>query len=318
MTKWFPQLLLIAGPLGFAGCEYNTKLGWPAISWNGGFWPVVAFMMTVAMLTGTIRLAFITSNTTSRSRDAIAGAVAMLAVAGILLQLLPTTDDGFQLIPLSPWSYTGWFSVVLSFVVWLFLVISVFVASSDSPDSATTFSALLLMAMVGNLLLSFSECERTSTVEAIASENDTSEKPVDSSFQTEIESWKARASRLRGLLQELLADRNQVLREVGRFSSSPTHRLAKTELLKEQDELAQQIDTVASELAAMDQAILRAESRLRRLARHSAINDVSNVSDTDFETMARIQHELEDELRSLRSRDSFSLAGLLLSNGEQP
>lgn len=304
MTKWFPQLFWLEGLLGFAGCDgINTKLGWPAVEWHGGFWSILGFLFVSMLLAGAIRLAIKTANQTSNSRDAIAGIVILLVVAAVVLQMLPTASNGFQVIPLAPWTYAGWFSFLISAAVWLLVVVSVMAASSNSPDSATVFSALLLIAMMGNLFLSFSERREpaTSSVETNSVEKADS-TDVSTPYADEIEEWRTKASELRHMLQQLLAERRQLTADISRLANSPSYKSVKAELLGERQELTEQIEVVESELASVELAVVRAESRLRRLARHAAIHEGSNVSDTEFETMAQIQHELEEDLRELRLR----------------
>lgn len=312
MAKWFPHILLIAGPFAVSGCDVNTALGWPSDGWGDNFFFVVGFLFAIAMLAGAVRLAFVTSNKTSRSHEAIAGIVSMLLSASVLLQLLPAADAGLQLIPLAPWSYVGWFSTVLSVIVWLVLLIAIFAASSESPDSATSFSALLLLAMSGNALLSFSEQNSPSLQSGVANQS-----MVTKSTEDEVESWKARSVELRQLLNELAEERHRLSASITQLSDSRSYRSAKAELVAERTELFQQIESIETELAVIESAVVRAESLRRRLARHLVLNEITDATDSEFASMATIQRELQEQLRSLHSRSgSFDIAELSSKKGE--
>ncbi len=285
-----------------SGCEgINTNLGWPTTDWHGGFWSILGFLLVIVLLAVAIKIAITTANQTSNSNDTVAGIVILFVVAAIVLQMLPATNSGLQIIPLTPWAYAGWLSFLISAAVWLLVLVSVLAASSDSPDSATVFSALLLIAMTGNLLLSFSERKESATISVatnLVEKVDSDDTPTP--YRNEIEEWKSKASDLRLLLNQLLADRQRVTADISRLSDSPNYKSVKTELLGERQELTGQVEVVEAELASVELTVIRAESRLRRLARHAAIHQGSNVSDSEFETMAQIQHELEEDLRELR------------------
>ena len=308
MTKWFPHLFCLTTLACLSGCEgsINTKLGWPTTDWHGGFWSILGFLLVSMLLAGAIKLAITTANQTSNSNDAVAGIAILFIVAAVVLQMLPSTSSGLQIIPLAPWTYAGWFSFLISAAVWLLILVSVMVAASDSPDSATVFSALLLIAMMGNLLLSFSESKESATISVVTNSMDKVDADdTPTPYRNEIEEWRSKASDLRLLLNQLLADRQRVTADISRLSDSPSYKSVKAELLGERQELTEQTEVVEAELASVELAVVRAESRIRRLARHAAIHEGSNVSDSEFETMAQIQHELEEDLRELRLRQNM-------------
>ena len=95
--------------------------------------------------------------------------VVFLLTVAVLLEVLPHTDYGLQLLPLLPWTCTGWLPFVVSLICWAAILSAAYVAISGCLDAPQVFAALCLFVMSLNALLSFSEnTDSPATSEAAA------------------------------------------------------------------------------------------------------------------------------------------------------
>jgi len=134
---------------------WNTKIPWPTQLRGASSWSLNCYLAVWALLIGSIALMLHTANRREEGGP-LWIIVAMLGAAAILLQFLPCSDSGIQLIPLSPWSYVGWESFFVSLGCWMAIVGAVYVVVDRMVDSPKAFAVLVLIAMGLNLGLSWS------------------------------------------------------------------------------------------------------------------------------------------------------------------
>jgi len=132
---------------------WNTKIPWPTQLRGASSWTLNCYLAVWGLIIGSIALMIGTAN--RKEGGPLWIILAMLAAVAILLQFLPPGDSGFQLIPLSPWSYLGWESFFVSLVCWGAILGAVYVVVDRMSDSAQAFSVLVLVAMSLNLVLSW-------------------------------------------------------------------------------------------------------------------------------------------------------------------
>lgn len=134
---------------------WNTRIPWPTQLQGADSWTWNCYLAVWGLVIGSIALMIHTANRKEEGGP-LWIILAMLAAAGILLQFLPPGDTGVQLVPLSPWSYLGWESFLVSLCCWAAIVGAVYVVVDRSPDSPKAFSVLVLIGMTLNVLLSWS------------------------------------------------------------------------------------------------------------------------------------------------------------------
>jgi len=84
----------------------NTKIGWPSSYWQHGPQACTGFVI-VWLLVG-IAVALMLATVGRSSGGPMLEIIALLIAAATVLQFLPDTESGLQLIPISPWLYSGW------------------------------------------------------------------------------------------------------------------------------------------------------------------------------------------------------------------
>lgn len=134
---------------------WNTKIAWPtqlrgADSWTIGCYGAVWVLVLAAVV------CMITTANRKEEGGPLLSILAMLVADAILLQLLPHTESGFQFLPISPWSYSGWESFGISLLCWTAILFAGYVVVDRSPDSPRVFAILCLTAMFLNAILSWS------------------------------------------------------------------------------------------------------------------------------------------------------------------
>ena len=133
---------------------WNTRIPWPTQLRGASSWTLNCYLAVWGLVFGSIALMVHTAN--RKEGGPLWIILAMLAAAAILLQLLPYSDSGIQLIPISPWSYAGWESFFVSLACWAAILGAGYVVIDRSPDTPQAFSGLCLVAMMLNVLLSWS------------------------------------------------------------------------------------------------------------------------------------------------------------------
>jgi hypothetical protein len=286
----------------------NTTIGFPSIYWEQGFWSFFGYLLICLSLGVAIKMMI------TMSRQSSAGplpeTITLLVLVAILLQFIPSSQSGFQFLPISPWSYSGWLSFLVSVCVWCFLILGVIAGRSGCPEDHSLFSGCLLTVVSLNALLSFSEHSTpqlpTVAIQEQPSMDSTSQPKLirEEKYKREVKKWKSRASQMRIVLQRLRSDKGDLTATMHRFGNSEnsTQNAERSQLVVELAELQQQIVSVERALAVLDSAVMRTESHFRRLARHDLIRQTGNVKEAEFEAMSRIQRELQDDVHSIRSR----------------
>lgn len=265
----------------------NTCLGWPWTYWEHGVLPVAGFLIVgYIAVHGLAAIVFaIDSETDLRTRQECTF-WAFLAFVGVcvLLQVLPATTGGFQLIPLPVWYYTGWVSWIVSLLCWLVLALAVFLGVFGEPRDKPGAAGFLLIAIGLNALLSFATPVGVTPVAAQRS----TEKPTDT-----IARWEELKVARSETLSKLRSDRDGLLtriRSIGakskkEFMENPLGRT----LVDEYEQLCHQIVTVQQEVNALDSAIERAKSRLRMAERKGN----GRLTEKEQDALSELDHQLE-------------------------
>ncbi len=141
---------------------WNTKIGWPNQLRGASSWTVSCYLAVWGLVVAAIVL--MVDNLRRKEGGPLFGVVAMLGTAAVLLQLLPHTECGLQIVPLSPWAYSGWESFFVSLFCWTVILFATFVAIDRSPDSPQAFAVICLGAMFLNAVLSFSTLKENSAL----------------------------------------------------------------------------------------------------------------------------------------------------------
>ena len=133
---------------------WNTKIPWPTQLRGASSWTLNCYLAVWGLVIGSI--AMMVGNLNRKEGGPLLSILAMLGAAAILLQFLPPSDSGIQLIPISPWSYAGWEAFFVSLASWAAILGAGYVVVDRAPDSPKAFSVLALVAMSLNLVLSWS------------------------------------------------------------------------------------------------------------------------------------------------------------------
>ena len=136
--------------------RWNTKIPWPTQLSGASGWTLNCYLAVWALVIGSVALMVHTANR-RKEGGPLWIILAMLTAAAILLQFLPYTASGIQIIPLSPWSYAGWESFFVSLACWAATLGAGYVVFDRAPDSPKAFSVLCLVGMFLNVLLSWSD-----------------------------------------------------------------------------------------------------------------------------------------------------------------
>ena len=134
---------------------WNTKIPWPTQLRGASSWTVNCYLTVWGLVVAAVALMIHTANRKEEGGP-LWVIVAMLGAAVVLLQFLPYTTSGVQLIPLSPWAYIGWESFFVSVACWAAILSAGYVVVDRMNDSAQAFSILILIGMTLNVLLSWS------------------------------------------------------------------------------------------------------------------------------------------------------------------
>jgi hypothetical protein len=220
----------------------------------------------------------------------ICGAV-MWLVAGLLLQLMPHTEGGVQLVPLFPWQYLGWIVRAVSSVCWLCILFGcLFGISGDTQGLQET--AVLMVAVIGlNALLSFAAPVGVTTVNT----------PPMQSVEDPIAQWEKSKSNRQGTLNRLLSDKEALIARIRNLGAKNknelmAHPIGHT-LVEELEQLCQQIDNAKKEIEVVETAAERAKSHRRTMERQKMLNG-GKLTDKQLTHMSAANHILEEEHRN--------------------
>lgn len=288
------------------GCsEVNTTIAWPWTYWQYGFWPVIGGLV-VGFLVYYAGAAFVVLASDLNTRgDMITGLLVgsvIWLVAGLLLQLLPHTTAGIQFIPLPPWAYEGWIPLILSVACWLCLAAGyLFVLFSQSKD-APSFS-LFAALCINTFLLSFWNPVGPDTTLPIASRS-----TLVKSYQSQIDQMEAVHRERSKALEKLSTDRGLLIARIQGIgvrtkAELMAHPVGRT-LAEELGHLTNQIARLKSEASVIDSALERAKSTLRTIDREEMLKGVGVAGEKKFEELARIDRELQEELRRVNDASS--------------
>ena len=100
------------------GC--NTRIGSPMEYGQHGCLPVVGFLIICLFI-----LVAFSASVGKRNPTSYRIGIVIWLLTGLVLQALPHTAGGIQVIPLPPWSYTGWIARIISTACWLMFVIGI-------------------------------------------------------------------------------------------------------------------------------------------------------------------------------------------------
>ena len=137
------------------GDTWNTKIPWPNQIRGASTLTVGSYVAVLALVATAVAL--MVGNLGRLQGGPLLPVVCLLAGAAVLLQSLPLTDYGLQLLPLPPWTYGGWLPFSTSLVCWGAVFVAGYSAVSGCLDAPRVFAALCLFALSLNALLSFSQ-----------------------------------------------------------------------------------------------------------------------------------------------------------------
>ena len=210
-----------------------------------------------------------------------------------------------------PWGFAGWIGVILSTLLWLSsgvfvsVLIGYLASEPEQPMAQMTGETLQGYAMVGGTflvltwLLAFCELDATAPVgqDSTLAFVETSDEPV----QAYIEQWRMKKANLEQTHDRLLADVKSITRQLhslGVRSKADIKDNVAQDLVVELKETLSQAEEVTRKVETCEAAIIRAESKLRRLERRKLLTEQGVVAEQELEDFSRVQHELEEELRN--------------------
>ena len=127
---------------------------------------------------------------------------------------------------------------------------------------------------------------------------ETSDEPV----QASIEQWRMKKANLEQTHDRLLADVKSIIRRLHslgvRSKADIKDNTVAHDLVVELKETLSQAEEVTRKVETCEAAIIRAESKLRRLERRKLLAEQGVVAEQELEDFSRVQHELEEELRN--------------------
>ena len=274
-------------------CAMNTRIGWPWEYVGQGVGPVFG-LLAVCFL---ILVGFAALAAGTKDHSAILGGLAVWLVAGFLLQGLPHTASGIQVIPLPPWFYSGWIPRIFSAVCWIALILGCLAALSSNENDWQGAVIAILIGLGMNTLLSCADPANTTA--AIATDGRSS---VLTSCREKIARWETLRKERSDTLARLSADKELLvvrIRSLGCQTKRElmAHHVGCT-LAGELEQLSRQIAQLQSESETTDSALEKAQSALRCIERQAMLEG-HNLSDEEFARLAQIDHELQEELRKM-------------------
>lgn len=283
----------------FASWSINTRLCMPWFYWNQGMTALGLYLVICLLLLSV----FLSARETSYPIWTVLVSIA------VLMQFLPHSPGGVQLIPLFPWSYWGrWISFSFSILSWILLFFSVVVLADDNPGSRSECGTLLSIVFVITVLLTpsypYSDKPMDKPFQIAGTASDAVPDPVHGealTLEIRLQQCRDQLDLTRGCLQELRNDRRKVSKamEEVRSTGDPYGTSAKTiqtleEELQELDFTIQSMDKASDWMRAK---ILSAESKLRRIQRFQRVTSRATLSTQESLDLTAIQADLDELLR---------------------
>jgi hypothetical protein len=271
-------------------CMLNSRIGWPWEYFGQGVGPVFGFLAVYFLMF----LGFAALAAGTEEHGCLFAGLAIWLVAGFVLQGLPHTESGIQVIPLPPWSYSAWIARIISAVCWMALVLGCLAAlSSNKNDWPGAVAAILVGLSMNALLLSFA-----SPADAVTTVTD-GRSSVVTSCREKIAQWETLRRERSETLEKLSSDKEMLATRIRSLRCQTkrelmSHRVGRT-LAGELEQLSRQIAQLQTETDTIEATVERAQSMLRCTERQAMLKD---LSDEEFARMSQMVHELEEGLRN--------------------
>jgi hypothetical protein len=289
-------LFLLVGTC--SGC--NTRIGWPWSYWEHGILPTIGcfgigFMVFIGILFATC--SFLNDSKPDQVAALLSG-FGILVIASLLLQLLPHTITGIQIVPLPPWNYSGGMPWIISTAILACLVFGCCLAirSNTRDHVQIVASAFIFASFCLNAGLSFWTVEADMPYLA-ARERITLMK----SYEVKIGQLERLRTERTKAMETLSNDKNALVAriqglEVRSKSELMAHPVGRT-LADELVQLTNQIGRLRSETAVVESALERAKSALRSIEREETLKGLGVSGGKRLDELAQIDRELQEELR---------------------
>jgi len=283
----------------FASWSINTRLCMPWFYWNQSIMALALYLVICSLLL----LAFLSAKQTSYPIWTILVSIA------VLMQFLPHSPVGVQLIPLFPWSYWGrWIPFSFSILSWILLFFSVVVLADDNPGSRSECVTLLSIVFVITVLLTpsypYSDKPNNKSIQIAGAGPDAVRDPASGEAPTleiRLQQCREQLDLTRNCLQEMRDDRRKVSKAIDEVRSTGDQYGNGAQTMQTLEEELQELDFT---IQSMDKAsdcmrakILSAESKLRRIDRYQRITSRGALTTRDSLDLTTIQAELDELLR---------------------
>ena len=293
-SKWVVMCILALLTCTLSGC--NTKIGWPWDYWQSGIFAIIGFLVVYGVIF--VGLVGLGASIASQDRDALISGVGLLLVAALLLQALPHTASGIQLVPLFPWYFDGWLAKIISSMCWLALVLGCLASFSPSKSDWKGAAIKFVVVLGLNVLLSFAGPPDVTTADA-------PQQPpsVLTSFRGKVAQCETLRKERSEALEKLLSDKEALVARIKGLGCRTkqelmAHRIGST-LATELEQLSRQIASLQSETEAVEAVLERAQSVQRSVERQVMLKGHGILSETEFAQLSQIDHELQEELRKI-------------------
>jgi len=281
--------------------DLQTKIGWPThYLQNGG---MLGFFAVVALTWLGFRQLSKTADQNPPAQTQLLLGLALVGMAMVLLQWLPESTSGIQLLPRSPAAYAGLIASAVATIVWLLIVAS-FAAHHSGDLNAT--AVMFILAILLNACLSWSiissdsratvaeaEVNRPSPVQPTLPEE--SPRPPSDSEQI-LRTWKGNVQKMKTLLVQLHDDRRLVTQMINALDDAPSDIVERTrsQLHQEAADLDHHISRITTEIHLIESTIAQTESSLRQIQRQGPLRQILSELDTDFGGLSETQRRMAD------------------------
>lgn len=255
--------------------------------------------------------------------------VISLFLAALLLQTLPRSTSGLQLIPLLPQNYVSWIASACSVVCWIMIAIGGIGFAANQHEGPIEATALALVGILGAGLLSgvLSFCDLKPEASAAdaprtvkkktTSQSDQLEKPPSvtklqdaKDFSALVQSYKDKIFQLEQrkaaqtkATEKLVESKQSLLEQIKQLGITNKQELmahkAGKDLAEELGELVGMVTKLINETEVVDLATQRFQSRLRRIERQVMLKDLGLSMEEEYKQLSQIDRELQEELRKM-------------------
>jgi hypothetical protein len=247
----------------------------PWIYWQEGYWTVVGFSAVCVLIF--IGFCGIIAGE-EHSGNLIAGIIIWI-VAGLLLQALPHTESGIQIVPLPPWRYQSQIAWIISIACWIALIIGWHANFSSLRVDRVSAIIAIFIALGLNTSLSF--CSSPGVAES---------KMDNIACQDKITQWEEIKQQQSSLLTQLSNDKHILEARIKNLGIKNKRELMDHPiagpLVEELEQLIQQITKVQNKIVAIESV----QSKLRSLEREKSL-DNSGLSAEKLSEVSRKQKE---------------------------